>query len=89
MNIIKHRINQIKFYIGKYGFIKTVKKCIKTVLRKIIRFLKGEKDLQYGASDGMELARAHLECLAVEERRYHIDAGRVTDKYYIVGQLFR
>ena len=36
MNIIKHRINQIKFYIGKYGFIKTVKKCIRTVLRKII-----------------------------------------------------
>ena len=52
MNIIKHRINQIKFYIGKYGFIKTVKKCIKTVLRKIIRFLKGEKDLQYGDYGG-------------------------------------
>ena len=52
MNIIKHRINQIKFYIGKYGFIKTVKKCIKIVLRKIIRFLKGEKDLQYGDYGG-------------------------------------
>ena len=52
MNIIKHRINQIKFYIGKYGFVKTVKKCIKTVLRKIIRFLKGEKDLQYGDYGG-------------------------------------
>ncbi len=52
MNIIKHRINQIKFYIGKYGFIKTIKKCIKTVLRKIIRFLKGEKDLQYGDYGG-------------------------------------
>ncbi len=52
MNIIKHRINQIKFYIGKYGFIKTLKKCIKTVLRKIIRFLKGEKDLQYGDYGG-------------------------------------
>ena len=52
MNIIKHRINQIKFYIGKYGFIKTVKKCIKTVLRKIIRFLKNEKDLQYGDYGG-------------------------------------
>ena len=52
MNIIKHRINQIKFYIGKYGFIKTVKKCIKTVLRKIIRTLKGEKDLQYGDYGG-------------------------------------
>ena len=52
MNIIKHRINQIKFYIGKYGIIKTIKKCIKTVLRKIIRTLKGEKDLQYGDYGG-------------------------------------
>ena len=52
MNIIKHRINQIKFYIGKYGFVKTVKKCIKTVLRKVIRTLKGEKDLQYGDYGG-------------------------------------
>lgn len=52
MNIIKHRINQIKFYLGKYGFTKTVKKCIKTVLRKVIRFLKGEKDLQYGDYGG-------------------------------------
>ena len=45
MNIIKHRINQIKFYIQKYGFIKTMKKCIKTAIRKIIRILKNEKDL--------------------------------------------
>lgn len=52
MNILKHRFNQIKFYIGKYGFFKTVKKCIKTVLRKIVRFLKGEKDLQYGDYGG-------------------------------------
>lgn len=52
MNIIKHRINQIKFYIKKYGFTKTVKKCIKTVLRKVVRFLKGEKDLQYGDYGG-------------------------------------
>lgn len=52
MNIIIHRINQIKFYIGKYGFFKTIKKCIKTILRKIIRFLKGEKDLQYGDYGG-------------------------------------
>ena len=48
MNIIIHRINQIKFYLGKYGLIKTIKKCIKTVLRKVVRFLKGEKELQYG-----------------------------------------
>ena len=52
MNFIKHRINQIKFYIQKYGFIKTIKKCIKTVLRKIIRTIKGEKDLQYGDYGG-------------------------------------
>lgn len=52
MNIIKHRINQIKFYIKKYGFVKTIKKCIKTVLRKIIRTLKGEKELQYGDYGG-------------------------------------
>ncbi len=52
MNIIVHRFNQIKFYISKYGFVKTIKKCIKTVLRKIVRFLKGEKDLQYGDYGG-------------------------------------
>ena len=52
MNIIKHRINQIKFYIGKYGFIKTVKKCIKTVIRRIIRFIKNEKELPYGDYGG-------------------------------------
>lgn len=52
MNIIKHRINQIKFYIKKYGIVKTIKKCIKTVLRKIIRTLKGEKELQYGDYGG-------------------------------------
>lgn len=52
MNIIKHRINQITFYIKKYGFFKTIIKCIKAVLRKIIRFLKGEKDLTYGDYGG-------------------------------------
>ena len=52
MNIIKHRINQIKFYIGKYGIVKTIKKCIKTILRKVVRTLKGEKDLQYGDYGG-------------------------------------
>ena len=52
MNFIKHRINQIKFYIQKYGFVKTVKKCIKVVIRKIIRIIKNEKDLQYGDYGG-------------------------------------
>ena len=52
MNFIKHRINQFKFYIQKYGFVKTVKKCIKVVIRKIIRIIKNEKDLQYGDYGG-------------------------------------
>ena len=52
MNIIKHRINQITFYIKKYGLFRTIIKCIKAVLRKIIRFLKGEKDLTYGDYGG-------------------------------------
>ena len=52
MNIFRHRYNQIKFYIGKYGFIKTIKKCIKTVIRRIIRFIKNEKELQYGDYGG-------------------------------------
>ena len=47
MNIIKHRINQIKFYIGKYGFIKTIKKCIKTVIRKIGRASWRERVCEY------------------------------------------
>ena len=52
MNIITHRINQIKFYIKKYGFFKTIKKCIKVVIRKIIRIIKNEKELQYGDYGG-------------------------------------
>ncbi len=52
MDIIKHRINQIKFYIKKYGFFKTGIKCIKAVIRKVIRILKGEKDLTYGDYGG-------------------------------------
>lgn len=52
MDMIKHRINQIKFYLKKYGIIKTIIKCIKAVIRKIIRFLKGERDLTYGDYGG-------------------------------------
>ena len=52
MNFIKHRINQIKFYIKKYGFFRTIKKCIKVVIRKIIRIIKNEKELQYGDYGG-------------------------------------
>lgn len=52
MNIIKHRFNQIRFYIKKYGFFKTIKKCIKVVVRKIIRILKNEKDPTYGDYGG-------------------------------------
>ena len=52
MNKLRHRINQIKFYIKKYGFLKTVKKCIKVVIRKIIRTLKHETVLTYGDYGG-------------------------------------
>ena len=52
MNIIKHRINQIKFYIKKYGFFKTIKKCIKVAIYRIIRFIKNDKEPQYGDYGG-------------------------------------
>jgi len=42
---IKHRINQVKYYIKKYGFFKTIWKCIKVVIRKIISL---GKDVNYG-----------------------------------------
>lgn len=45
---IKHRINQLKFYIQKYGFFRTVKKCIKLVVRKIINILNFRKEINYG-----------------------------------------
>lgn len=43
-----HIKNQIKFYIKKYGFLKTVWKCITVGTRKFIRILKGERDVNYG-----------------------------------------
>ena len=52
MNILKHRINQIKFYIKKYGFFKTIKKCIKVFIYRLVRFIKNEKELQYGDYGG-------------------------------------
>ncbi len=45
---IPHRINQIKFYIGKYGFFKTIKKCIKIVIRKLDCMIHLKKDVNYG-----------------------------------------
>ena len=45
---IPHRINQIKYYIGKYGFLKTIKKCIKVVVRKIIKIIKRQPDTNFG-----------------------------------------
>lgn len=45
---IRHIKNQILFYIKKYGIVKTLKKCIKVVYRKLTRILKGEKDINYG-----------------------------------------
>ena len=29
---LKHRINQIKYYFGRYGFFETIKKCLKRIL---------------------------------------------------------
>ena len=29
---LKHRLNQIKYYFGRYGFFETVKKCFKRLL---------------------------------------------------------
>ena len=45
---LKHRKNQIAFYIKEYGFFKTIWKCIKVVTRKTIRILTGQKDINYG-----------------------------------------
>ena len=45
---ISHRINQVKFYIKKYGFLKTIKKCIKVVIRKIKSLFVRKKQLNYG-----------------------------------------
>ena len=52
MNFIKHRINQVKFYIKKYGFFRTMFKCIKVVIRKIIKIIRNEKDIRYGDYGG-------------------------------------
>lgn len=48
MNMLKHRINQIKFYIKKYGLFKTIKKCIVTAYRRIILKIKNEGEIMYG-----------------------------------------
>lgn len=45
---IPHRINQIKFYISKYGFFKTIGKCIKVVMRKLSCMVQFKKDVNYG-----------------------------------------
>ena len=41
-----------------------------------------------GAAYGVELARRHLEGLAVEKRGDHIDTTRIADQDYTVGELF-
>lgn len=43
-----HMKNQIKFYVKKYGIFKTILKCLKVGSRKLIRILKGERDVNYG-----------------------------------------
>ena len=45
---LRHVKNQVIFYIKKYGIVKTLKKCIKVVLRKIKRILKHENNINYG-----------------------------------------
>ncbi len=48
MSPIKNIYNQVKFYLGKYGFLKTIRKCLKVGCIKIKRWITGEKDPQYG-----------------------------------------
>lgn len=43
-----HIKNQIKFYVKKYGIFKTILKCLSVGTRKLIRILKGERDVNYG-----------------------------------------
>ena len=43
-----HIKNQIKFYVKKYGLFKTILKCLRVGTRKLIRILKGERDVNYG-----------------------------------------
>lgn len=45
---IPHRINQVRYYISKYGFMKTIKKCIKVVCRKLYKIITHQKDTNYG-----------------------------------------
>ena len=55
MNFLKHKINQIKFHLKKYGFIKTVKKCIKSFFYSFYRLGKkvsGKQELPYGDYGG-------------------------------------
>ena len=73
MNIIKHRFNQIKFYIGRYGLIRTVKKCIKTVLRKIKRIIKHEKRLQYGDYGGWISYNEPKDLILKAQTKKHFD----------------
>ena len=45
---IRHIKNALVFYIKKYGIKKTVKKCVKVVLRKLKCLVKGKADINYG-----------------------------------------
>lgn len=45
---IKHIKNAVIFYIKKYGIVKTAKKCVKVVLRKLARLIKRKPDINYG-----------------------------------------
>lgn len=45
---LRHIKNATLFYIKKYGIIKTIKKCIKVVLRKLNCMIHLKKDVNYG-----------------------------------------
>lgn len=45
---IIHVKNQVVFYIKKYGFKKTIKKCIKVVINKLKKIFGGKKVINYG-----------------------------------------
>ena len=44
----RHVKNQVVFYLKKYGFKKTIKKCIKVVINKFKKIFGGKKVINYG-----------------------------------------
>jgi len=80
---IKHqKIFKLPFI--HYGFIKTIKKCIKTVIRKVIRIIKGEKDLQYGDYGGWIKYNEPNEVFKEEEVLYKDVTNNIIENAYKV-----